>query len=88
MHSVCAQDLVEVMNFSLLSLTVWLGTLCVSIVMLAVTNINKRRLDSMIGNKCTESLEQRLFGLSKSHEDLVTSVAGLKLTIQSILEKL
>jgi hypothetical protein len=76
------------MNFSLLSLSIGLGALCVSIVMLAVTNMNKRRLDSMIGNKCNESLEQRLLGLAKSHEDLATSVVELQHTIQSILNKL
>jgi hypothetical protein len=76
------------MDLSLLLMTVSVATLCVAIVMLAATNINRCRLDAMIGKKSSESLEQRLMGLAKSHEELAASVTELKTIVQSIVEKL
>jgi hypothetical protein len=76
------------MGLSLLLMTVSTATLCTAIVMLAATSINQRRLDAMIGNQSTESLEQRLMGLSTSHEELAANVDELKHTVQSILTKL
>jgi hypothetical protein len=46
------------MELSLLVMTVSVATLCVAIVMLATTNINRSRFDAMIGNESSESLEQ------------------------------
>jgi hypothetical protein len=76
------------MDTSLLVITVGFATLGVAIVMLAATNINRRRLDSMIGTNSSKSLEQRLMELSKAHEELAASVSELKLTVQTILSLL
>ena len=75
-------------DLSLLLITVSAATLCTAIVMLAATSINKRRLDAMIGNKSSASLEQRLIGLSESHRQLASSVDDLRVAVNSILKKL
>jgi hypothetical protein len=75
-------------DLSLLLITVSAATLYTAIVMLAATNINRRRLDAMIGNKSSDSLEQRLIGLSESHKQLASCVGDLRVTVHSILTKL
>jgi two-component sensor histidine kinase len=76
------------MELSLLMMTVSVATLCVAIVLLAATSINRSRLDAMTDNEASKSLEQRLAGLARSHEELAASVTELKAIVQSIMEKL
>jgi hypothetical protein len=76
------------MDTTLLVITVGITTLCAAIVMLAATNINRRRLDAMIGTNSSKSLERRLMELSEAHEELAASVNELKLTVQTILSRL
>jgi len=76
------------MELTLLVMTVSIVTLCLAIVTLTATNIHRNRLDAMIHNDSSGSLEQRVEGLAKSHEELATSVTELKTIVRSILEKL
>ena len=76
------------MDTSLLIITVGFAILCVAIVLLATANIDRHELDTMIGNRSTRSLEERLIELSQGHEELAASVYELKQTVQMILLRL
>jgi hypothetical protein len=69
------------------SLCVQFFTLCAAVITLVTVNVNRRRLDMVIGNS-SQSLDVRLSQLTQSYDEMAHSVAELEIAVTAIIEKI